>query len=457
MAATRVRTMEPREPTQNTLELLRETLGSGGLRSARMLVRSLYPSELARLLESVPLAERALIWDMVEPDREGDVLVELAEQVRDGLISSMKADQLIAATEGMEFDDLADLLADLPEALTKEVMRSMDHQDRERLNQVLSYDEDTAGGLMNVDIVTVRPDVTLEVVLRYLRARGQIPDGTDTIYVVNRRNEYLGSLYLARLLTQDPLQAVEQVMSSANLPIPAHTSSSEVVWEFENRDLLSAPVVDEDYRLVGRITVDDIVDVIREEAEHALMSAAGLDEEDDMFAPVVTSARRRAIWLGINLGTAFLAASVVDLFQTTIDKIVLLAVLMPVVPSMGGVAGSQSLIITTRAIALGQIDKTNALSIFRKEVLVGILNGIVWASVVALFTYFWFNDWHVGAVIAGAMFINLFLAAAAGFAVPLILKRMQIDPAIAGGVVMMTITDVTGYMAFLGLATVVLL
>jgi magnesium transporter len=449
--------MEPREQTQNTLELLRETLGSGGLHSARMLVRSLYPSELARLLESVPLAERALIWEMVEPEDEGDVLVELAEQVRDGLIRGMKADQLIAATEGMELDDLADLLADLPEALTREVMRSMDHQDRERLNQVLSYDEDTAGGLMNVDIVTVRPDVTLEVVSRFLRARGEIPDGTDTIYVVNRNNEYLGSLYLSRLLTEDAQLTVEQVMSSATLPIPAHTSASEVVWEFENRDLLSAPVVDEDYRLVGRITVDDIVDVIREEAEHSLMGAAGLDEEHDMFAPVVTSARRRAIWLAVNLGTAFLAASVVDLFQATIDKIVLLAVLMPVVPSMGGVAGSQSLTIITRAIALGQIDRTNARSIFRKEILVGLLNGLVWASVVAIFTYFWFNNWQIGAVIAAAMLINLCLAAAAGFAVPLLLKRMKIDPALAGGVVLMAITDVAGYMSFLGLGTLLLL
>jgi magnesium transporter len=449
--------MEPREQTQNTLELLRETLGGGGLRSARMLVRSLYPAELARLLESVPPAERALIWEMVEPEDEGEVLVELAEQVRDGLIQGMKADQLIAATEGMELDDLADLLADLPEALTREVMRSMDHQDRERLNQVLSYDEDTAGGLMNVDIVTVRPDVTLEVVLRFLRARGEIPDGTDTIYVVNRNNEYLGSLYLSRLLTEDAQLTVEQVMSSATLPIPAHTSASEVVWEFENRDLLSAPVVDEDYRLVGRITVDDIVDVIREEAEHSLMSAAGLDEEHDMFAPVVTSARRRAIWLGVNLGTAFLAASVVDLFQTTIDKIVLLAVLMPVVPSMGGVAGSQSLTIITRAIALGQIDRTNARNLFRKEVLVGMLNGLVWASIVAVFTYFWFNNWQIGVVIAGAMLINLCLAAAAGFAVPLLLKRMKIDPALAGGVVLMAITDVAGYMSFLGLGTLLLL
>ncbi|HEX2139679.1 MAG TPA: magnesium transporter [Woeseiaceae bacterium] len=449
--------MEPREPTQTTLELLRDKLGSGGMRSARMLIASLTPSELARLLESLPPAERALIWEMVEPEREGDVLVELVEEVRDSLISGMETERLIAATEGMQLDDLADLLADLPEAVAQQVLRSMDEQDRERLNQVLSYDEDTAGGLMNIDIVTVRPDVTLDVVLRYLRARGNIPDGTDTMYVVNRDNEYLGSLYLSRVLVNDPQQTVSQVMSSDVMPIPAHTSSSEVVWEFENRDLLSAPVVDENYRLVGRITVDDIVDVIREEAEHSLMSAAGLDEEDDMFAPVVKSARRRAVWLGINLATAFLAASVVDLFQSTLDKIELLAVLMPIVPSMGGVAGTQSLTIITRAIALGQIDKANARRILRKELLVGLMNGVAWAALVALFTFFWFNDWRVGAVIAGAMMINLVMAAGAGFAVPLTLKRMRIDPAIAGGVVVTTITDVVGYMTFLGLGATFLL
>ena len=341
--------------------------------------------------------------------------------------------------------------------LTQEVLRSLDHQDRERLHAVLSYDEDSAGGLMNVDIVTVRPDVTLEVVLRYLKARGEIPDGTDTIYVVNRDNEYFGSLYLSRLLTLEPGQSVAEAMSTDIQPIPAHTPSEEVVWEFENRDLLSAPVVDDNNRLVGRITVDDIVDVIRDEAEHSLMGAAGLDEEDDMFAPVVKSARRRALWLGINLITAFVAASVVDMFQTTVDKIVLLAVLMPVVPSMGGVAGSQSLTIITRAIALGQIDRTNAEGILRKELLVGVLNGLAWASVVAVATYLWFQDWRIGGVIAGAMMINLIVAALAGFAVPLTLRRMKIDPALAGGVVLTTITDVVGYMSFLGLGAIFLL
>ena len=449
--------MDAREQTLTNLRLLREKLGSGSMRSVRMLVHSLRPGEVARLLESMPQQERAVIWEMVDSEDEGDVLVEVNEEVRDGLIKGLETEKLLAAVDGMQVDDLADLLAELPEALTQEVLRSLDHQDRERLNQVLSYDEDCAGGLMNIDIVTVRPDVTLDVVRRYLRARGQIPDGTDSIYVVNRNNEYIGSLYLSRLLTLDPASSVAAAMSTDVLPIPAHTSSEEVVWEFENRDLLSAPVVDDDYRVVGRITVDDVVDVIREEAEHSLMSAAGLDEEDDMFAPALRSARRRAIWLGVNLATAFLAASVVDIFQTTLDKIVLLAVLMPIVPSMGGVAGTQSLTIITRAMALGQVDRTNARNILRKELVVGLFNGLAWASVVAVFTFLWFDEWRIGMVIAVAMLINLFAAAAAGFGVPLLLRRLNIDPAIAGGVVLTTITDVIGYGSFLGLGAALLL
>jgi magnesium transporter len=357
----------------------------------------------------------------------------------------------------MELDDLADLVVDLPETLTQEVLRSLDQQDRDRLQHVLAYDEDSAGGLMNVDIVTVRPDVTLGVVIRYLHARGEMPDGTDSIFVVNRANEYQGALLLTRLLTRDSTSSVAEVMSTDIDPIPATTSSEQVVREFEYRDLLSAPVTDDQNRVVGRITVDDVVDVIREEAEHSLMGAAGLDEEDDMFAPATRSAVRRSVWLGLNLATAFLAASVVDIFQTTLDKIVLLAVLMPVVPSMGGVAGTQSLTIMTRAMALGQIDRRNALGMFRKEILVGILNGLLWALVVATFTYLWFGDYRIGAVIAGAMAINLVAAAGAGFTIPLMLKRMNIDPALAGGVVLTTVTDVVGYMSFLGLGAYFLL
>ncbi len=449
--------MEVREQTENNLEVLRKLVDGGRMRSARVMVNSLYPSEVARLLESLPRKKRAILWELVDPGIEGEILVEVSDEVRDSLIDGMPTAELIAATEGMEVDDLADLLVDLPEAVTQEVLQSLDKQDHERVQQVLAYDEESAGGLMNVDIVTVRPDVTLEAVTRYLRMVGDISDGTDSIFVVSRDNSYIGSLFLSRLLTNDPDEMVANVMSTDIKPIPAHTSSTQVVWEFENRDLLSAPVVDDDFHVLGRITVDDVVDVIREEAEHSLMSAAGLDEEDDMFAPVFKSAGRRALWLGVNLGTAFLAAAVVDIFQTTVDKIVLLAVLMPVVPSMGGVAGTQSLTIITRAIALGQINRDNAMGILRKELLVGVLNGIAWAIVVSLFTYWWFEEWRIGGIIGAAMIINLIIAALAGFSIPLILKRLNVDPALAGGVVLTTVTDVIGYSAFLGLGALLLL
>jgi len=439
--------MEARDTTKDNLELLRQQLEGGRMRSARVMVNSLHPSR----------KKRTMLWEIVDSELGGDVLVEVSDEVRDGLIEGMQTVDLIAAAEGMEVDDLADLLIDLPEAVTQEVLQSLDKQDHERVKQVLAYDEESAGGLMNVDIVTVRPDVTLEVVARYLRFVGEIPDGTDSIFVVSRDNSYIGSLFLSKLLTSDPEEMVAKIMSTDVMPIRANTASTQVVWEFENRDLLSAPVVDDDFRVLGRITVDDVVDVIRDEAEHALMGAAGLDEEDDMFAPVFKSASRRALWLGVNLCTAFLAAAVVKQFQTTLDTIVLLAVLMPVVPSMGGVAGIQSLTIITRAIALGQISKDNAVGIMRKELMVGILNGIGWAVVVSLFTYWWFEEWRIGGIIGAAMIINMFVAALAGFSIPLILKRLNVDPALAGGVVLTTVTDVIGYAAFLGLGAMLLL
>ena len=441
----------------SNLDNLKNRLEGGRMLGARNLINNLLPSELANLIESLPLKERAIIWEMIELKNKGDVVVEVADEVRDGLIEGMNANELIEAIEGMALDDLADLVADLPETLTQEVIRSLDHQDRERLKQVLAFDEDSAGGLMNIDIITVRPDVTIEVVLKYLRNQKSIPQGTDSIYVVNRDNIYKGALLLSSLVTEDPEKPVSKIMSKTIIPILATTPSETVVREFENRDLLSAPVIDDNKKLLGRITVDDVVDVIRDEAEHSLMSAAGLDEEDDMFSPATKSAKRRAIWLGVNLATAFLAASVVDIFQTTLDKIVLLAVLMPIVPSMGGVAGTQSLTIMTRAIALGHLDKTNTKDILKKEVLVGILNGALWAIVVGSLTYLWFSEWLLGLVIAGAMTINLIVAAMAGFGIPLMLKKLNIDPALAGGVALTTITDVVGYISFLGLGAIFLL
>ena len=449
--------MDTSKNKRSTLEELRAALDDGAMRPVRRMIGALHPTEIARLLESLPVDERRIVWELTDPDKEGDILVEVAEEVRNGLIEQMEDAELVAAAEGMEFDDLADLLIDLPETVTRQVLRSLDHQDRLRLQAVLAYPEDSAGGLMNTDTISVRPDVTLEVVLRYLRLLGEIPDKTDSIFVVDRNDIYRGALMLSRLVTQNPEREVTEVMDSEMNAIRVDTSADEVARLFENRDLLSAAVVDDGNRLIGRITVDDVVDVIRDEAEHSIMRAAGLDEEDDMFAPVLTSARRRTLWLGVNLMTAFVAAYVVGLFQSAISAVVLLAVLMPVVPSMGGVAGTQSLTIITRALALGQIEKSNALFILRKELAVGFINGIWWALVVAGVTLVWFGTPAVGAVVGSAIMINMVVAAAAGYALPLVLKRMNIDPAIAGGVVLTTITDVVGYTAFLGLGAAFLL
>ena len=441
----------------SNLNKLKNRLVSGKIVASKNILNNLHPSELARLIESMPLKERAIIWEMIDQKIEGEILVEVSDEVRDGLLAKMDTNELITAVEGMALDDLADLVADLPETLMQEVIKSMDHQDRDRLKQVMSYDENSAGGLMNTDILTIRPDVTVEVVLKYLRNQNSIPNSTDSIFVVNRNNEYRGALLLSKLLTEDPETPVSRIMSKKIHPINVDSPSKNVVWEFENRDLLSAPVIDNQNKLLGRITIDDVVDVIRDEAEHSLMSAAGLDEEEDLFSPATSSAKKRAIWLGVNLATAFLAASVVDIFETTLDKIVLLAILMPIVPSMGGVAGTQSLTIMTRALALGHIDQSNTKGILKKEILVGIINGILWAIVVGSLTFLWFQELLIGLVIAGAMSINLVIAAIAGFSLPLMLRKLKIDPALAGGVMLTTITDVIGYISFLGLGAIFLI
>jgi len=441
---------------ETRLHKLRSALESGGLRQVNGLINSLHPAEIGNLLESLPPTEREVVWELVDQDIEGDVLVELNDEVRDKLIEGMDADELLAAIDGLEVDDLADLVADLPEAITPQVLRAMGQQDRERLSTVMAYPEDSAGGLMNTDTVTVRPDVTLEVVLRYTRQRKEIPQGTDQFFVVDRNDYYLGNLDISRVITSDPQTMVSELMDTEQPGILPETAATDVASLFEDRDLHSAPVLDSSGRLLGRITVDDIVDVIRDEAEHSLMSMAGLDEEDDMFAGVFTSSRRRAIWLGVNLATAFLAAWVVGLFQATLSKIVVLAVLMPIVASMGGIAGSQTLTLMIRGMALGQVEKSNARWLMLKETAVGLLNGIGWAAIVALAVVLWFHEWEIGAIIAAAMVINLLVAAAAGVIVPLVLRRIDIDPALAGGVILTTITDIVGFMSFLGLGALFL-
>jgi magnesium transporter len=443
--------MESTDKKEFRLQALRTALESGTMRGIHRMINALHPAEIASLLESLPPARREVVWELVDPEDEGEVLVELNDEVRANLISGMDADELVAAMEGMQLDDLADIMGDLPEAVNRQVLRSLEQQDRERLRAVLAYPEDTAGGLMNTDTVTVRPDVVLEVVMRYLRARGGLPERTDQLFVVGRNDEYLGSLAIGRLLTHDPQRTVAELMDTSVEAINANLPEAEVASIFEDRDLLSAAVVDDRGALVGRITIDDVVDVIRDQADHSMMRMAGLDEDEDMFAPVFKSARRRAVWLGVNLATAFLAAWVVGLFQATLEEVVVLAVLMPIVASMGGIAGSQTLTLVIRGMALGQVARSNARWLIFKEIAVGLLNGFAWALVVALAVLLWFRTWEVGAIIAAALVINLLFAAIAGVGIPLLLKRLRIDPALAGTVILTTVTDVIGFMAFLGL------
>jgi len=439
------------------LTLLRAALErKGTLRRAQRMINSMHSAEIASLLESLPPAKRELVWGFVDPELEGDVLVELNEEVRSALIGDMEAEELVAATEDMEVDDLADLLADLPEAVNERVLRSMDAQDRERLNAVLRYEQDTAGGLMNTDTVSLRPDVTLEVVLRYLRMRGELPDRTDRLFVVNRDDRYVGALDITRLLTDDPDRAVAEVMDSSIPGISAETSAAEVTKLFEDRDLVSAAVVGADGKLLGRITVDDVVDVIREQADHSVKSLANLQDEEDLFSAIIPSTRRRAVWLGINLLTAFLASGVVAIFEKTIDRVVALAVLMPIVASMGGIAGTQTVTLIVRGLALGQVSWTNARWLLFKEITVALLNGLVWATVVGVYTMMFFKTWLLAVILFAAMIINLLAAAIVGVTVPLVLKKLRVDPALASGVILTTFTDCIGFASLLGLGTLVL-
>lgn len=440
-----------------TIKIITEALQTGTMQRARRILSALHPAEIANLLEALPHSQRGIVWNMLDHDDDGEILLYVGDEVRKGLIKLMDSDALVSATEGLEVDDLADLLADLPRTVTQQALDAMDHQDRQRVEAVLSYDEDTAGGLMNTDTVTVRRDVTLDVVLRYLRVRGELPPATDSLFVVDRYDHYIGTLPLSRVLTHKPTELVRDVLEDETEAFDANTEDSIVAKSFEDLDLVSAAVVDENNKLLGRITIDDVVDVIRDEAEHSVFSMAGLSEEEDLFGPVVASTRRRSIWLGVNLITAFLAAWVISLFQTTLEQIIVLAILIPVVASMGGIAGSQTLTLVIRGLALGQVGSSNSRLLLAKELAVGFLNGMAWALIVALVVIAWFDDFRMGGIIAVAMMANLVCAALAGVTIPIIMRKLRIDPAIAGGVVLTTVTDVIGIFAFLGLATWLLL
>ena len=439
--------------TASRLELLNEALGSGAFLQIRRMLNGLPPVDAAHLIESTPQKVRGVLWQLVDSENEGDILQHLSDEVQSQFLRQMDAEEVAAITEGLEADDIADILQQLPDRVIREVLESMDHQDRLRVEHILSYDEDSAGGLMNTDTITVRPNITLDVALRYLRRHEELPEMTDSLIVVNRNDQFIGILSLRKLLVSDPSVTVREIMDTEVEPIVASMPAREVANLFERRDWVSAPVVDENHYLLGRITIDDVVDVIREESDHSLMSMAGLDEDEDTFASVMSTAPRRAIWLGINLLTAFIASGVINLFEGTIEKVVALAVLMPIVASMGGVAGTQTLTVVIRGMALGHISRNNSRWLINREVLVGLINGLIWAVIVAVAASLWFNDPLIGAIIAAAMVINLITASLAGAVLPLLMKTLKIDPSLAGGVVLTTVTDVVGFMSFLGLAT----
>lgn len=445
------------DKTARQLRLLSDALDSGRLGPVRRLVNTLAPAEIGNLLESLPHDKRMVVWGLVDPEDDGEVLVHVGDEVRESLIADMDADELVAAVEDLDIDDLADLVEDLPDAVIDEVLRAMDRENRERLEQVLSYPEDTAGRLMNPDVVTVRADTTVDVVLRFLRLRGELPEHTDHLYVVNRRHQLAGWVALQDLVTREPGTPINKLIDDELDSIHVAESAEEVARQFSDNDWVSAPVVDDGNILLGRITVDDVIDIIREQAEHQALSAAGLDEDEDLFSPIRRAVRGRVVWLGINLCTAFLAAFVIGRFEATIEQIVALAVLMPIVAGIGGNAAVQVLTLMVRGIALGQVGASNARILLWKELRVALINGLLIGSLVGLVALVWFHDWVLSLVIFAALVINFCSAALAGTLLPLLLKRMGVDPAVAGTVVVTAVTDIVGFFSFLGLATAIML
>tara|TARA_B100001093_G_scaffold519690_1_gene609874 strand:+ start:5198 stop:6535 length:1338 start_codon:yes stop_codon:yes gene_type:complete len=439
------------------LEELIENIPLEDTVESKFLLASLRPSEIAQALEGSRPTTRRVIWQLLDEEDRNQTLQHIGDEVRAEFLEAMDTAQLVAAADGMNTDDFADILQQLPKTISEQVLASLDARDRARVEAVLSFPEDSAGGLMDTDTITVRPRHTLELVLRYLRLRKELPSGTDALIVVNSDDQYLGMLPLAKVLTSDPSVTVREIMDSDAPAMRVDQPDTEIARTFSDRDLISAAVVDDSGQLLGRITIDDVVDVIIEDAEEAVLGPAGLDVDEDTFAPVRRVLRRRAIWLGINLLTAFAAAAVINMFEAAIVKVVALAVLMPVIASMGGIAGTQTLTLVIRGQALGQLNRRNLLWMLNREFLIAALNGTLWATLVAIAAALFFDDRLLGWVIATAMIITILVAAIAGSLLPGLLRKLGIDPAIAGGVVLTTITDVVGFFVFLGLASLVYL
>ena len=440
----------------NLLSRLDGAIDSVTLNQVRHTLNNLSPPDIAHQLETAPPKFRRILWELVDPEISGEVLQELSDEIQLEFLDEMDSAEVASLTEGLNVDDIADILQQLPDRVIPEVLQAMSIQDRQRVESVLTYNEDTAGGLMDTEVITVRPDITVDVVLRYLRRFEEIPEITDNLFVVNRDDTFVGNLPIGLLLTSPPTTRVREVMNTEIRAIPVDLIDTEVSQRFKRHDLVSAPVIDDQNRLVGRITIDDVLDVIVEDADHSLLAMAGLSDTEDTFSSIGKTVPRRAVWLGVNLLTALLASTAISLFEQTLDKLVALAILMPIVASMGGVAGSQTLTVVIRGMALGQIERGNISWLVSKEFATGALNGLLYALIVGCVVSLWFQDATMALIIGLAMAINLMAAALSGTLLPILLKSINIDPALAGTVILTTITDIVGFISFLGLATIFL-
>ena len=446
--------MEIKENKEN-LKIILDDSSNLSVNQIRRLLNDMSSSEIAHALESSPPKQRSIIFSLLETEEEGDVLFELGEEIQQDLISNISNEELSEAVKELELDEIVDILQNLPEERMKTILSNMSKVDRQRIEMGLTFPENTAGGLLNTDVISVRPNNSIKEVLSYLRDQKELPESTDKIFVVNNDNNYLGELPISKIITTDPVMNVREIMETDIPAIDVNLEDKDVATIFERNNLISSAVIDHKGQLIGRITIDDVVDVIREDADQNLLGMAGVAE--DTFAPPGRAAKSRVFWLAMNLVTAFIAASTINIFQDVIDKIVYLAVLMPIVASMGGVAATQTLTIVLRGLTLEQINTSNIKWLFKRELAVSIINGIVLSTLVAISTYLWFQDYTLAVLIASALVINLISSVIAGILVPLILRKLNQDPAIGGSVVVTTVTDVVGCFSFLGLATIYLI
>jgi magnesium transporter len=426
------------------------------LNELQQLLDRLHPADIAYILEALPLEQRLVVWDLVKAERDGEILLETSDAVRETLIAHMDEDELVAATGQLDTDEIADLAPDLPREVILDVFKSLSTEEREQLRSAMSYPEEAVGALMDFEMIEVREDVTLEVVLRYLRRLDQLPDHTDQLFVVDREERLQGLLPVNRLLVSDPEALVADVMTREYTSFMPGQDAHEAASAFERYDLVSAPVIDGDGCLVGRMTVNAVVDYIREATDTETLAAGGLAEDEDLFASVWKSVRNRWAWLAVNLVTAFLASRVIGVFENSIAQLVALAALMPIIAGIGGNSGNQTTTMIVRAMALGQITRDNARTLFVKEISVSALNGLIWGSIVGLFAFLIYHNWQLGLVMTGAMTLNLLLAAVMGVVIPLTMEKFGRDPAIGSSVMITAITDSGGFFIFLGLATLFL-